>query len=84
MQILWQTWAVAGAGIIAGALLMFFGWRWFRFEEKVAGKRDPQSSVLALRSAARLIIAGILLLTLSFIYLWATDLVRTALKFSRG
>ncbi len=83
-QVAWQTWPVGVAGIVSGAVLIISGWRWFGAEERIGGQRDPQSSVLALRSAAHLILAGIVLLILSFIYLWAMDLIRIALKISRG
>lgn len=65
-----QTWLATGIGVIVSFLLIVGGCWWFKIEEKVGDRRDTQSSLLALRSASRLIISGIVLMILSFIHLW--------------
>jgi hypothetical protein len=80
MQSFWQTWAPFLTGIGVAALLIGMGAWWFKVEEKIGDKRDAQSSLLALRSASRLIFSGIVLLLLSFVYLWAMEFARAAMN----
>ncbi len=80
MQSFWQTWAPFVAGVVAAVFLIGTGACWFKLEDKVGDKREAQSSLLSLRSASRLIFAGIVLLLLSFVYLWAMEFVRAAVN----
>lgn len=80
MQSFWQTWAPFLTGIGVAALLIGMGAYWFKVEEEIGDRRDAQSSLLALRSASRLIFSGIVLLLLSFVYLWAMEFARAAMN----
>ena len=80
MESLWYASAVAAIGIALGLVLVAWGNRLFKVEEPNGDTRGAEPSLLVLRSASRIITAGIVLLLLSFGFVWTLELVRTILN----